>query len=508
LFDTSVRSDPTRTPILSGLYPDPTICRVGDDYFLANSSMEFSPGAPVWHSSDLVRWTQIGNALQANSQFPSGVSKASHGTYAPTLRYRDGLFFLIGTNVDDAGGGHWLLTSSDASGPWSDPTFIRGIDGIDPDICWDEAGTCLVTYCSWDNERAGIKQVAIDPASGALLEEPRWVWHGSGLSHPEGPHLYRRGEWWYLVIAEGGTERGHVVSVARARSPRGPYEGASHNPIFTHRSVRHPVQNIGHADLFELADGTWAAVYLGVRVRGGTPRFHVNGRETFLSRIEWIDGWPDFVPFDAALPGDLTRISDEFAALPLHPRWVSPGLRPESLMTATDAGMVLNSAESTSGAPSGLFTRVPAEYWEARFDISAPSGTTRMLLRLDERHWYALRATSSGVAAISRVGDVEAIIAQHPLDNARPLPFSLIFRATPNDAGGPDRIELRVRQGETAITLTTLDGRYLSTEVAGGFTGRVIGLVSDDGHVRVHGFFFEETDPNALEDLHHVEENA
>jgi hypothetical protein len=214
-------ADAATAPILSGMYPDPSVCRVGEEYFLANSSFEYSPGVPLWHSRDLVSWHQIGNALTSDEQFPAGCSPSSRGIYAPTLRHHGGRFWLITTNIDDARGGHQIYHASDPAGPWSAPVCLTGLDGIDPDLAWDDAGTCLVTYCSWSQSEIGIRQVAVDPEQASLLEEPRWIWHGTGLAHSEGPHLYRRGDWWYLVIAEGGTDRGHVVSVARSRSPRG-----------------------------------------------------------------------------------------------------------------------------------------------------------------------------------------------------------------------------------------------------------------------------------------------
>ncbi|WP_308122328.1 glycoside hydrolase family 43 protein [Streptomyces sp. TRM70350] len=325
-------------PILSGMYPDPSVCRVGENYFLANSSFEYSPGVPIWHSRDLVSWRQIGNALTREDQFRAGRSPSSRGIYAATLRYRDGRFWLITTNIDDARGGHQVYHATDPAGPWSAPVCLTELDGIDPDLAWDDEGTCLVSYCSWSEDEIGIRQAAVDLERGRALEQPRWIWHGTGLAHPEGPHLYRRDDWWYLVIAEGGTDRGHVASVARSRRPRGPFEAAAHNPVFTHRSTAHPVQNVGHADLVERPDGTWAAVYLGTRPRGRSPRFHVNGRETFLANLSWAEDWPHFEPANLRVPTGQRDFEDDFSAPGLHLRWVSPGERPDRFARSAPEG--------------------------------------------------------------------------------------------------------------------------------------------------------------------------
>lgn len=484
--DTAPRApDAATTPVLPGMYPDPTVCRVGADYFLANSSFEYSPGVPLWHSRDLVSWRPIGNALTRDEQFPAGRSPASGGVYAPTLRHRDGRFWLITTNVDDPRGGHQLYHATDPTGPWSAPLHLAELDGIDPDLAWDDDGTCLVSYCSWSTGVAGIRQVAVDPERGAVLEEPRWIWHGTGLAHPEGPHLYRRGAWWYLVIAEGGTERGHAVSVARARDPRGPFEAAPHNPVLTHRSTSHPVQNVGHADLVERPDGTWAAVYLGTRPRGRTPSFHVNGRETFLADVTWPAEWPHVEPARVRLPGGpgrrgFTDFEDDFSAPALDPRWISPGERPERFARPGPDGVRLTPAPSTTGAPSGLFARVGGEHWTAGLHVEPGEGACTVALRLDDAHWYGLRVADGEVAAVARIGPAETVLGARRAPAPR---LDLLVRSTEPTRGGPDDIELGLRTDSGVDVLARLDGRYLSTEVAGGFTGRVVGLWADAGQV-------------------------
>ncbi|MFV0286327.1 MAG: family 43 glycosylhydrolase, partial [Demequina sp.] len=340
----------------------------------------------------------------------------------------------------------------------------------------------------WSGTYAGhssIMQAEVDPATGAVLEEPRPLWSGTGLAHPEAPHVFRRGEHWYLVIAEGGTERGHTVAVARSDSPRGPFAGAPHNPLLTHRSTSLSVQNTGHADLVECPDGSWAMVYLGVRARGGTPHWHVNGRETFLAGIVWEDGWPTVVEDAFAVPPfPSTMRLDPGAPLDLH--WVSPGARLDTFVTPGADGLAL--APSEDDGLALLARRCLDERWAATVTVDPGDGVAELRLHLDHRHWYAVRAGATEVVAVARIGDVEHEVARTAHAGA---PVVLGLAAVQARHGGPDDIVLSVAAdgGGTSEPggasgaaagelreLARLDGRYLSTEVAGGFTGRVWGL--------------------------------
>ncbi|MEU0535364.1 glycoside hydrolase family 43 protein [Amycolatopsis tolypomycina] len=467
-------------PIVPGFHPDPSICRVGDTYYLANSSFEYVPGVPIRRSTDLVTWELVGHALTRPSQLPPSEGAANTGIYAPTLRHRDGLFYVVTTNILHPG--QLIVTAEDPAGPWSDPVPVPGCDGIDPDLCWDDAGVCHLTWASFRPDLRGIASVPIDPATGATLAEPRLLWNGTGLAAPEGPHLYRVDGWWYLLLAEGGTERGHAITIARARAVEGPYEPAPANPILTHRSTTHPVQNTGHGDLVECADGSWALVYLGVRPRGKTPQFHVNGRETFLAGVDWVAGWPvvDEDRFPVA-PADHS-FTDTFPAAELHPRWVAPGAAPRTDWTGPGE-LVLTRA---------LLTRALDEHWTAVARLDVSRGTAAFVVRIDERHWYGLTADGATVTATVAIGP-----AVHPVTTVAAGPVvSLRIRALEpppsgpfREAAEPDLVELSVlREDDRAEVLGTFDGRYLSTEVAAGFTGRMIGVEVRDGSAVLHEF--------------------
>ncbi|MGY1773146.1 family 43 glycosylhydrolase [Blastococcus sp. SYSU D00813] len=465
-------------PILPGFHPDPSICRVGEDFFLVTSSFEYAPGVPLFTSHDLVRWDQVGNVLDRPEQLRvrPGQAGADGGVYAPTLRHHDGRFFLTTTNIGDIGRGHLIVHAEHPGGPWSDPVYTGGVLGVDPDLAWDDDGTCYLTY---SDPFGGIAQATVDPLTGELSSPPRPLWEGTGLAHPEGPHLYRRGPWWYLVVAEGGTGPGHAVSVARSASPTGPFESCPANPVLSHRSTGSPVQSTGHADLVELADGGWAMVHLGVRPRGSFPKYHVNGRETFLVGVDWVDDWPVVVEDRFAVPPAETSFADTFGGPALHPRWIAPGVQPRSFVQAAEGGgahLLPGRAPADREAARLLAVRCRDAEWTATATV--PHGDVALVVRLDDHHWAGLERVGGQVAVRVVIGPLDQVLAR---EDGVPLGAALAIRAVGTDgqAGfrkGPDRLELGLLEGGDLRVLTSVDGRYLSTEVAGGFTGRVVGV--------------------------------
>ena len=202
-----------QNPILPGFYPDPSICRVGEDYYLVNSSFEFFPGVPLWHSRDLVNWEQKGYVLTRESQLPLRNGRTSGGIFAPTIRCHNGRFYMITTNVTD--GGNFFVWTDDINGEWSDPVWIDH-EGIDPSLFWDDDGK--VYYAGTGRYEQGIYQFEIDLETGKKLSDTKIIWKGTGGKCPEGPHMYKINSWYYLMIAEGGTEYGHKETIARSRS--------------------------------------------------------------------------------------------------------------------------------------------------------------------------------------------------------------------------------------------------------------------------------------------------
>lgn len=285
---TQINGQEYKNPVISGFHPDPSICRVGDDFYLVNSSFEYFPGIPIFHSKDLISWEQIGNVLTRESQLPLSGYKCSDGIYAPTLRYHDGIFYMVTTNVNDGDYRNFYVTAAQPEGPWSDPVWVDQ-NGIDPSLFWDDDGKAYflsnrgMTY----KMGRGIYQSEIDIKTGKRLSGPTKIWDGTGGSYIEGPHMYKRNNLYYLLAAEGGTMYGHMVTIARSTNIWGPYESCPHNPILSNRYAYEPIYGTGHADMVELADGSWWMVFLAFR----TPQ--VLGRETCLAPLNWTpDGWP------------------------------------------------------------------------------------------------------------------------------------------------------------------------------------------------------------------------
>ncbi len=301
-----------KNPVLPGFYPDPSIVRVEDDFYMVTSSFAYFPGIPVFHSKDLAHWEQLGHALDRPEQLPLNAETMSYGIWAPTIRYYNGIYYISATNVDH--GLNFIVTAKDPAGEWSEPHWIKGAYGIDPSLFMDEDGKAylvmteniaddvgedgrphfLTTEEPPDYRENNILLYEIDLSSFSIKGKTDSIWNGSmkGAWSPESPHIYKKNQWYYLLAAEGGTEHFHSVVVGRSRDIKGPYENYRGNPILTHRhlGMQYPIDNVGHGDLVELKDGSWYMAVLGSRPYGG---YHKNmGRETFLVPVEWQDDWP------------------------------------------------------------------------------------------------------------------------------------------------------------------------------------------------------------------------
>lgn len=471
-----------RNPVLPGFYPDPSVCRVGEDYYLVTSSFEYFPGVPLFHSRDLVHWTQIGHCLTRPSQLPLAGAAASGGIFAPTIRHHAGVFYMTTTNVST--GGNFIVTATDPRGPWSDPIPVAQ-EGIDPSLFFDGDGSVLFTTSS-----GGALQSRIDVTSGRLLSDPKVVWSGTGGQYPEGPHLYFREGWYYLLLSEGGTEYGHMITMARSRSPWGPFEPCSRNPLLTHRSLESPIQALGHADLVETPDGAWFAVSLGIRPNGYPPCHHL-GRETFLTPVTWAeDGFPVIghdgrtalemettLPLEGAPAPPPSR--DDFDAEELAPCWNYLRNPDPTLYSLRERPGYLRLRGSADGLDD-----VASPTWVGRrqchfavhaatcleFDPRTEREEAGLVVRMNERHHYeiffTLRHGRPHVVVRRRIGKLQAEVAAVTVspDEASRLVLAVdADRDTYTFSYGREHGPLRpLADGET---------RYLSTEVAGGFTG-------------------------------------
>ena len=289
-------------PIIPGAHPDPSICRVGDDYYIVNSSFEFFPGLPIHHSKDLVNWELVGHGLhredQCNGEMNLVDVQSDGGIHAPTIRYNKGTFYIITTNVYNRGDGtpgkmvNFIITAKKASGPWSKPHIIEGAPGIDPDIFFDDNGKVYFTgtHAPGDMNQNGIGEIWIQELNlkdWKLLGKRHTVWDGAFGCCTEGPHIYKGNGLYYLMVAEGGTGKNHAVMIAASKQIFGPYEENPRNPILTSRHLtdQYFVNSTGHADLIQLPDGRWYMVALGKRndLNGDSNM----GRETYLMPVSW-----------------------------------------------------------------------------------------------------------------------------------------------------------------------------------------------------------------------------
>jgi xylan 1,4-beta-xylosidase len=288
-----------KNPILSGFYPDPSICRVGDDYYMVNSSFEWFPGMPIHHSKDMVNWELIGYGISRPHQveLPKGL-KDSRGIYAVTIRHHDGLFYLITTCVNC--NNNFYVTATNPAGPWSDPVWL-GSRGIDPSLFWDEDGKCYYTghanitgVNDWP-EKNGAWIQELDTKQGKLIGEPKQITHGHAKNArwTEGPHIYKKDGKYLLLVAEGGTGFQHSVTMHHSDSVWGPYIPYHSNPVMSHRQLGQdfPIHSVGHADLIQTQNNEWWSVMLGKRKN---ENFSLLARETFLTPVKFEneEGYP------------------------------------------------------------------------------------------------------------------------------------------------------------------------------------------------------------------------
>ncbi len=341
-------------PILAGGYPDPSICRSGENYYLVNSTFEYFPGLPIHRSKDLVNWELVGYGLHREEQVTGAVNlvdvQSNGGIHAPSIRCHDGRFYIITTNVYlPPGDGqatefvNFVITAEHAEGPWSQPHVLEGAPGIDPDIFFDDDGRVwyVGTHSPEKPNFPGEGEIwlqEIDPDRWALKGERYFLWRGAcGGVWAEGPHLYKKDGLYYLMVAEGGTSFNHAVVIAVSDEITGPYSSNPRNPILTsrHLSYDHWVNSTGHADLLELPDGRWFMVTLGIR--GDEERRSNMGRETHLVPVSWEREpfeWKD-VKYEWPVAAPLTGRVERTNILPFEG---SAQVRNDTFVDEFDAG--------------------------------------------------------------------------------------------------------------------------------------------------------------------------
>jgi xylan 1,4-beta-xylosidase len=492
-------------PILSGMYPDPSICRRGEDYFLVTSSFEYFPALPVFHSRDLVNWVQIGHGIDRVEQMPIDTLQPSgqNGTYAPTIRYHDGWFYLVCTIVRGIEkSGNFVVKTQDPFKGWSEPIWIAGTEGIDPSLFFEDGKVYLTA--ARHRPKAGVDwhtEVYLQELNAKTFQpisEPIFLTDGAvhNATAAEAAHIYERNGFYYLLVAEGGTAHNHAVTIFRASAIEGPYKVGAVNPILTHRHLGKdfPIVGTGHADFVETQNGEFWMVCLAMRPYGG---YHYNlGRETFLMPMVWEDGWPIVSKGHGQVLSQYPRPNlpaSQPAAPPAQDFGSKLGLEWNFLRSPTQTWW------SLTERPGSLSMRLlPAKLSEPEnlafiarrqqhmsFSAQvvmecAATGTecAGMALFYSDDFHFRWVYTGGRLELIERRAGQETIVATSPaLTSPATSPITLGIQAT-----GQDYSFTYSQGNRPAQTLATVDGRMLSAATAGGFVGTYIGLyVSSQG---------------------------
>ncbi len=474
-----------RNPVVAGFYPDPSICRVGDTYYMVASSFQFFPGVPLFESKDLVNWTQIGHVLTRKSQLKVANADSSSGIFAPTIRYHAGRFYMVTTNVTE--GGNFYVWTDDIHGEWSDPIYVEQ-GGIDPSLYFEDGRAYFMSNGTDDEGRSGITQCEIDIETGRKLTPSKWIWRGTGGRFLESPHLYKIQGRYYLMASEGGTEYGHMVTYARSDSLYGPFESYPHNPVLTNRNLGgYPVQGCGHGDLVEDVQGNWWMVHLGFRQIHQWVMHHITGREIYLVPVTFdADGW-----FTAGVEGttraemENDRIAEDVVQLPtkdytfanseIGVDWCFLRHPDESCYDCTKERFRLKGSAVTLDATLGSPTFVAIRQREMNQRVSCKAAVTEgeagiTFYMTPEQHYdLFIRKTDIGYEAARRlrIGDVTQVDGCVPLFDGT---AELIVECS-NFV-----YHFKVVADGKLYDLGTAQTKYLSTEIAGNFTGVMLGL--------------------------------
>ena len=474
-------------PVLRGMNPDPSILRVGDDYYLATSSFEYFPSCPIYHSLDLVHWQRIGYALSRPSQFAQLSPHPS--TYATTLRFHNGIFYLITTDV--RGGGNFFVTARNPAGPWSDPIKIdQGM--FDPSFFFDDDGTVYYTRRG-PNAGENIVQATIDVHTGKLTSPLRTISRGMVTNDAEGPHLYRVNGWYYLIEAEGGTRFLHMEAVGRSKSPWGPFTPDPANPFVSQRiSWDYPVKSVGHCDWTDTPEGKWWIVCLGTR-HPNYASFSL-GRETFLYPMQWKDGWPIVKqqnidqlqvnePVPAAHPWPARPARNDFSSAKLDGEWNTIGPLGYKTWTLSEKPgfLRLHGQESllSFSAATAFVGRRQTE-WASRseteldFEPRLENEEAGLTVLMSPSYHYEIFVTIRGGRRVimlrKRAGDMLQIAGQAP------APSGLVRLRVDSDTEKYS-FYYAAANSEWKLLGTGLE-RLISSEVAAVWSGAYIGMYS------------------------------
>lgn len=500
-----------RNPVLPGFHADPSVCRAGNDFYLVNSTFQYFPGVPVFHSKDLVNWEQVGNCLTRPSQVDLKGTDGNNGIYAPTIRYNNGRFYMVTTVFPSRR--HFYVWTDNPAGEWSEPVVIDfAIGSCDPTLYFED-DKC---YFLW--KEGDIKICEIDVKTGKQLGEIHHLGTGLGGRYPEGPHIYKKDGYYYLLLAEGGTEHGHHVNILRSKNLFGPYQPNPANPILSHFNMKmqnSQIQGLGHADLVQAPDSSWWMICLGYRTSGYLQ--HVMGRETMLAPVRWEQGgWP-VVNGDGTLQTDMKCQTLPLVAMPKDP------VREEFDYIKRDAP---KDSYHSLGLPMGWMSLCNPDY--SRYSLTERKGWLRMrpsTTDLSEtasptfiaRRQTELNFTATALFDLSHLSEgMQAGITAYaaPLNHydvvAEKRNGQIIIKSNvrlgqtghseKEFALSGTRAYLRITSdkdfyylqassdGKNFVGLAKMEYRFLSTETIGGFTGVMLGLFAQCGNETGAGY--------------------
>lgn len=508
-FLVTARSQSFQNPILAGYYPDPSICKAGDDYYIINSSFAHYPGIPIFHSKDLLNWHLISYAMNRPSQLALEGSGISRGLFAPAISYHNGIFYIVCTEVSKLG--NFIITAKDPKGPWSDPVKLPQVNGIDPSLFFDDNGKAYVVYNSippdnktlWNGHRT-IRMYELDPVNLKVIgEELLLVNGGTDISKKpvwiEGPHIYKKDGWYILMCAEGGTGYNHSEVVFRSKSVEGPYIPYDKNPILTQRHLdpnrKNPITTTGHADIVEDKDGNWWGIFLGCRPYEGD--YYNTGRETFMAPVKWVDGWPIFdlggdeVKYSYPINATVNKMTEKFNGNYLFKDNFNNSnlnLRYQFLRTVTENWYDLSAntgkltinlrKETCSGRSNPSFIGFHQPHLKGyaatamQFNPAAENEKAGLIVFQNERHFYYLcQSVADGKPVVQLYKD-SILVTSIPLNIKKNKNICFKIEAS-NDKYS---FYYSIQKNKWNAVQENVDGKFLSTKEAGGFVGCMYAL--------------------------------
>lgn len=470
-----------QNPVVRGMYPDPSVCRAEDKYYMVCSTFQYFPGVPLFESDDMVNWKQIGHCITRKSQLDLEKAQTTTGVYAPTIRYHKGRFYMVTTNVSVDR--NFYIYTDDIYGEWSEPVFVEQ-GGIDPSLYFEDDRCFFISNGEDENGVSCIRMCEIEIETGKKLSETKPLWYGTGGRYIEAPHLYKFGKYYYILDAEGGTEYGHMVNYARSESMWGPFEACPGNPVLTNRNLGgYQLQGAGHGDIIEDKNGNWWFMHLAFRQIDRWQTFHYLGREVCLVPVRWEDGW-FYMGEDgtARLSYDLPNIPGEQKSLSFHKTFENLDVKAdwcffrdyqaERYEFGTDYLKIKASADDIFGLgyPACAAIRQSEFEMDITCQVESKCKEAGISIFMDEKHHYDLFLNAKGEVVLRYT-------------------IGCISKEMTSVALGVDKVKFRIEADALQYhffvegveeELGCADTRYLSSEVAMGFTGVTICLYAVD----------------------------